>query len=174
MLSLHSLGFPATLTSSRYHSSSSYLNKNLSFIKEKIAGQQPFGSMLPAMFAKSASCIDPFIYSLNHPKIQREIAVRLYRRFVLRPPGMSNSAAGAGAAMTSTVLVRDLLLRPSLMSHRAVFQRFATNSSSPYYMSKSVDNICNRTDRPVSINSQQRHHQQQTRSCTFTQSLNRS
>ena len=38
----------------------------------------PLSSMLPALFAKSAACIDPFIYSLNHPKIRHEIIRRLY------------------------------------------------------------------------------------------------
>ena len=38
----------------------------------------PFNTMLPALFAKSAACIDPFIYSLNHPKIRQEIMQRLY------------------------------------------------------------------------------------------------
>jgi hypothetical protein len=38
----------------------------------------PLTSMLPALFAKSAACIDPFIYSLNHPKIRHEIFRRIY------------------------------------------------------------------------------------------------
>lgn len=41
----------------------------------------PFNAMLPALFAKSAACIDPFIYSLNHPKIRHEIVYRLYNSF---------------------------------------------------------------------------------------------
>lgn len=39
--------------------------------------------MLPALFAKTAACIDPFIYSLNHPKIRQEILYRLYNSFLL-------------------------------------------------------------------------------------------
>lgn len=38
--------------------------------------------MLPALFAKTASCVDPFIYALNHPKIRKEIFSRLCRRFL--------------------------------------------------------------------------------------------
>ena len=30
----------------------------------------PFDSMVPALVAKTAACIDPFVYSLNHPKIR--------------------------------------------------------------------------------------------------------
>jgi hypothetical protein len=39
--------------------------------------------MLPALFAKSAACIDPFIYSLNHPKIRHEIIRRIYNTSVI-------------------------------------------------------------------------------------------
>lgn len=43
----------------------------------------PFSSMVPALFAKTAACVDPFIYSLNHPKIRQEILYRLYNCFLL-------------------------------------------------------------------------------------------
>ena len=43
----------------------------------------PLSSMLPALFAKTAACVDPFIYSLNHPKIRQEILCRLYNCFLL-------------------------------------------------------------------------------------------
>ena len=33
----------------------------------------PIVSAIPACFCKTASCIDPFIYSLSHPRFQREI-----------------------------------------------------------------------------------------------------
>jgi hypothetical protein len=42
----------------------------------------PLSSMLPALFAKTAACVDPFIYSLNHPKIRQEIIFRLYKCFL--------------------------------------------------------------------------------------------
>ena len=41
--------------------------------------------MIPALFAKSAACVDPFIYALNHPKIRKEIFNRVYRR-IFHPP----------------------------------------------------------------------------------------
>ncbi|KAI9549944.1 hypothetical protein GHT06_005214 [Daphnia sinensis] len=51
-----------------------------------ISGQShlltPFSSMLPALFAKTAACVDPFIYSLNHPKIRQEIIYRMYNCFL--------------------------------------------------------------------------------------------
>ena len=54
----------------------------------------PLNSMLPALFAKLAACVNPFIYSLNHPKIRQEILFRLYNSFFLsmgRRGGWDNS-----------------------------------------------------------------------------------
>lgn len=28
----------------------------------------PFSTMLPALFAKTVSCIDPWVYAINHPR----------------------------------------------------------------------------------------------------------
>ncbi len=33
----------------------------------------PMISSIPSLFCKIASCINPFVYSLNHPKFQREL-----------------------------------------------------------------------------------------------------
>lgn len=33
----------------------------------------PAASMVPAVLCKTASCIDPFIYSLNHPRLRKEL-----------------------------------------------------------------------------------------------------
>lgn len=33
----------------------------------------PLGSMIPALFCKSASCIDPYVYAVTHPRFRREI-----------------------------------------------------------------------------------------------------
>ena len=38
---------------------------------------QPFSAMLPALFAKLATCVDPFIYTLYQPTIRKEILSRL-------------------------------------------------------------------------------------------------
>jgi len=46
--------------------------------------------MVPALFAKTAACVDPFIYALNHPKIRREIFIRLHQRL------FNNSTVGTG------------------------------------------------------------------------------
>ena len=51
--------------------------------------------MLPALFAKSAACVDPFIYALNHPKIRQEIFFRIYKRYFpnIMMPSASRRAA---------------------------------------------------------------------------------
>lgn len=61
---------------------------------------QPFNAMLPAMFAKTAACVDPFIYSLNHPKIRQEIFFRLYHRFF---PAQTTSGAGTNMACSRRI-----------------------------------------------------------------------
>lgn len=38
----------------------------------------PMSSMLPAMFCKTASCIDPFIYALSHTKFKRELRALIF------------------------------------------------------------------------------------------------
>ena len=60
-----------------------------------ISGHQslltPSYSMLPALFAKTAACIDPFIYALNHPKIRNELFCRLYKSFYANRDSMTES-----------------------------------------------------------------------------------
>lgn len=36
----------------------------------------PFSTMLPAVFAKTVSCIDPWIYAINHPRYRQELQKR--------------------------------------------------------------------------------------------------
>ncbi|KAL3280340.1 hypothetical protein HHI36_017829 [Cryptolaemus montrouzieri] len=47
-----------------------------------ISGQKhlitPMSSMIPAMFCKTASCLDPFIYALSHTKFKRELRILLF------------------------------------------------------------------------------------------------
>ena len=42
-----------------------------------VSGKQdfisPLTSMIPALFAKTASIVDPIIYGLSHPKFQKEL-----------------------------------------------------------------------------------------------------
>nr|BAQ54849.1 opsin, rhodopsin-7 like [Anax parthenope] len=36
----------------------------------------PLASMIPALFCKMASCVDPFVYAITHPRFRRELARR--------------------------------------------------------------------------------------------------
>nr|BAQ54717.1 opsin, rhodopsin-7 like [Orthetrum albistylum] len=36
----------------------------------------PLASMVPALFCKMASCIDPFVYAITHPRFRKELARR--------------------------------------------------------------------------------------------------
>lgn len=37
----------------------------------------PMATIIPALFAKTSACINPFVYSLTHPKIKKELVSRL-------------------------------------------------------------------------------------------------
>ena len=52
--------------------------------------------MLPALFAKLVTCVDPFIYTLNQPKIKAEISLRLH---TLLPPDVNSPFEVAAAAV---------------------------------------------------------------------------
>ena len=61
--------------------------------------------MLPALFAKSAACVDPFIYALNHPKIRQEIFLRIYKRYFpnMTMPGRPIATLTAGTGRRAAV-----------------------------------------------------------------------
>lgn len=95
----------------------------------------PFNSMLPALFAKTAACIDPFIYSLNHPKIRQEILFRLYNSFLVsigrRGESLNSDSArqhewkmsGTGRFNRKT-LVNPSLVQPGRVGSLASFRKF--------------------------------------------------
>lgn len=33
----------------------------------------PLASMVPALFCKTASCLDPYVYAVTHPRFRREL-----------------------------------------------------------------------------------------------------
>lgn len=39
----------------------------------------PLCSMIPALFCKSASCIDPFVYAFTHPRFKNELRRILFK-----------------------------------------------------------------------------------------------
>lgn len=50
---------------------------------------------LPALFAKLATCVNPFIYTLNQTKIKAEVSLRLH---TLIPTGVNSPADAAAVA----------------------------------------------------------------------------
>lgn len=40
---------------------------------------QPFYSMIPALFCKTASCADPFVYAFTHPRFKAEMAKMFFK-----------------------------------------------------------------------------------------------
>lgn len=53
----------------------------------------PWTSMIPALFCKSAACINPYLYSMTHPQFRREILRYMYTRFGIgSPPQVTTSS----------------------------------------------------------------------------------
>jgi len=44
----------------------------------------PLGSMIPALFCKTAACVDPYLYAATHPRFRVEVRMLFYGRGVLR------------------------------------------------------------------------------------------
>lgn len=41
----------------------------------------PIASMIPALFCKTASCVDPFIYAITNPKFKREVKQQIFGKY---------------------------------------------------------------------------------------------
>jgi len=89
--------------------------------------------MLPALFAKLATCVDPFIYTLNQPKIKKEIFVRL--RLI---PRMNSSVApyynyaGVSPYNRNNISPHIMVSKPITMGRvRSIIA--ASNLSTPTY-----------------------------------------
>ncbi|EDW69071.2 uncharacterized protein Dvir_GJ13041 [Drosophila virilis] len=44
----------------------------------------PLGSMIPALFCKTAACVDPYLYAATHPRFRVEVRMLMYGRGALR------------------------------------------------------------------------------------------
>lgn len=65
----------------------------------------PLGSMIPAVFCKSAACIDPYVYAMTHPRFRME-----FRRIFLRTNQFSqpqHSYSRGTSLMRSNRIVRQ-------------------------------------------------------------------
>ncbi|XP_029041874.1 opsin, blue-sensitive [Osmia bicornis bicornis] len=54
----------------------------------------PLSTMIPAVFAKTVSCIDPWIYAINHPRYRQELQKRC-TWMGIREPEISHDSASA-------------------------------------------------------------------------------
>lgn len=53
----------------------------------------PFSTMLPAVFAKTVSCIDPWIYAINHPRYRQELQKRCEWMGIHEPEPVQDTAS---------------------------------------------------------------------------------
>jgi len=60
-----------------------------------LLNQQPINVIVPALCAKLTTCVDPFIYTLNQPKVRNDISLR-FRAFF--PSSDVDFSAGVAAA----------------------------------------------------------------------------
>ncbi|ODM91335.1 Opsin-2, partial [Orchesella cincta] len=63
----------------------------------------PMISSIPALFCKTASCIDPFVYCINHPRFQRELRSNFKICFRFHP----NRKGSHGASFYSAATCRE-------------------------------------------------------------------
>lgn len=54
----------------------------------------PLGSMLPAMFCKTSACINPYLYSMTHPRFKTEIQ-RFFCGLIGREPSQFRTMSGS-------------------------------------------------------------------------------
>ncbi|KAH8316791.1 hypothetical protein KR074_008184 [Drosophila pseudoananassae] len=52
----------------------------------------PLGSMIPALFCKTAACVDPYLYAATHPRFRVEVRMLFYGRGILRRVSTTRSS----------------------------------------------------------------------------------
>ncbi|XP_002134833.2 opsin, ultraviolet-sensitive [Drosophila pseudoobscura] len=52
----------------------------------------PLGSMIPALFCKTAACVDPYLYAATHPRFRVEVRMLFFGRGVLRRVSTTRSS----------------------------------------------------------------------------------
>ncbi|EDV96260.1 opsin, ultraviolet-sensitive [Drosophila grimshawi] len=52
----------------------------------------PLGSMIPALFCKTAACVDPYLYAATHPRFRVEVRMIFFGRGVLRRVSTTRSS----------------------------------------------------------------------------------
>ena len=67
--------------------------------------------MFPALFAKLSACINPYLYALRHPKVQKELVSRWCQSCLANSPStfeLSNAARAENINVSEAKQVRCL------------------------------------------------------------------
>ncbi|KAG7154882.1 Opsin Rh5-like [Homarus americanus] len=100
----------------------------------------PFVSMIPALFCKTAACLDPYVYALSHPRFKNELRKRM---LLCRPKflnGLRNVAAQGFSVSTFSEIREERELSdvqgwdtndPSFSSLGPLLQKNVSYSSHP-------------------------------------------
>lgn len=84
----------------------------------------PLGSMIPAVFCKSAACIDPYVYAMTHPRFRME-----FRRIFMRTSQFSqqqHSYSRGTSLMRSNRIVRQNSIDSSVVLSESSGCRLST------------------------------------------------
>lgn len=101
--------------------------------------------MLPALFAKLATCMDPLIYSLNQPKVRNEIMRLLH----LVPPTVVNSSTryhcvvpgGPRRSATTTPPKNNFIVSSGRNEQQVVPSSSAPDDVAKYAVDNIIDTI---------------------------------
>lgn len=104
----------------------------------------PSNSMIPALLAKTAACVNPFVYALNHPKIKREIIYRLFRK-IYQPDPIDLGSDSIRLQDLKTTHFNHVHCRVSVNSSRGRFYNRRSRSS---FDSRNFQNSLNLTSFP--------------------------
>ncbi|XP_071520529.1 uncharacterized protein [Panulirus ornatus] len=106
----------------------------------------PVVSMIPALFCKTAACLDPYVYALSHPRFKNELNKRFLRCRPSFLTGMRNGAVQGFSISTFSEIREERELSeaqgwdttdPSFSSLGPLLQRNASCSSHPTLRTRS-------------------------------------
>uniref|UniRef100_A0A1A9WEB5 G-protein coupled receptors family 1 profile domain-containing protein n=1 Tax=Glossina brevipalpis TaxID=37001 RepID=A0A1A9WEB5_9MUSC len=72
----------------------------------------PIGSMIPALFCKTAACIDPYVYAATHPRFRME-----FRRLIYGKDHVRRSSTIRSSFLTRSSTTRRLRTNSEMCSH---------------------------------------------------------
>ncbi|KAJ6643343.1 Opsin, ultraviolet-sensitive [Pseudolycoriella hygida] len=85
----------------------------------------PLGSMIPAVFCKASACIDPYVYSISHPRFRNELG-----RLFLGRSEASRTRATMRTSMHNTSYVGNQSRNPSIIRKYTVHESNTVNNTS--------------------------------------------